>query len=118
MQRNFRLTRSDDFQRVRRSGRSYAHPLLVLVVQAGDEGQLHVGVAASRGMGTAVQRNRAKRLLREAMRACLPSTSPGWEILLIARPPLLSCKMPEVRDALLALLRRAGVAAQPPSNAA
>jgi ribonuclease P protein component len=118
VQRKFRLTRSEDFKRVRRSGKSYAHPLVVLVVQASDEGQLHVGVAASRNVGTAVERNRAKRLLREAMRALLPSVVPGWNILLIARPPLLSCKTPEVRDALLTLLRRARLAAQAPSDAA
>ena len=118
MQRKFRLTRSEDFQRVRRSGKSFAHPLLVLVVQTCDEGQLHVGVAASRGMGSAVQRNRAKRLLREAVRTLLPSIAPGRDILLIARPPLLACKMPEVRDALLTLLRRAGLAPQTPSDAA
>ncbi len=118
MQRKFRLTRSEDFKRVRRSGKSYAHPLLVLVVQACDEGQLHVGVAANRGIGSAVKRNRAKRLLREAMRALLPSIDTGWEILLIARPPLLSCNTSEVREALLTLLRRAELAAQAPSDAA
>jgi ribonuclease P protein component len=118
VQRKFRLTRSEDFKRVRRSGKSYAHPLLVLIVQAGDEGQLHVGVAASRGIGTAVQRNRAKRLLREAVRALIPSLATGWDILLIARPPLLSCKMSEVRETLLTLLRRAELAAQAPSDAA
>ena len=117
MQRKFRLTRSEDFKRVRRSGKSYAHPLLVLVAQAGEEGRLHVGVAASRAIGTAVKRNRAKRLLREAMRTLLPSTHAGWDILLIARPGLLSCSMFEVREALLTLLRRAGLAVQVPSDA-
>ncbi len=118
MQRKFRLTRSEDFRRVRRDGRSYAHPLLVLIVLACDEGQLHVGVTASRGIGTAVKRNRAKRLLREAMRTSLPSLATGWDVLLVARPPLLSCNVYEVREALLTLLRRADMAAQAPSDAA
>ncbi len=118
MQRRFRLTRSEDFKRVRRSGKSYAHPLLVLVVLACDEGKLHVGVAASRGVGTAVQRNRARRLLREAMRSLLPGIGPGWDLLLIGRPPLLSCNMSEVREALLTLLRRAELTTQAPSDAA
>ena len=118
MQRKFRLTRSEDFKRVRRSGKSYAHPLVVLIVQACDEGQLHVGVAASRGIGTAVKRNRAKRLLREAMRAIVPSLSTGWDILLVARPPLLTCSTSEVREALIILLRRADLASQAPSDAA
>lgn len=116
MQRKFRLTRSEDFKRVRRSGRSYAHPLLVLAAQAGNEGQLHVGVAASRTLGTAVKRNRAKRLLREAIRTLLPMLPTGWDIVLIARPPLVSCTVFEVREALLVLLRRASLLA--PSDAA
>jgi ribonuclease P protein component len=111
VQRKFRLTRSEDFKRVRRFGKSYAHPLLVLVVQACDDEHLRVGVAASRSIGTAVKRNRVKRLLREAMRTLIPSTGTGWDILLIARPGLLSCNVFEVREALLALLVRAGLAA-------
>lgn len=110
MQRKYRLTRSEDFKRVRRSGKSYAHPLLVLVVQPADEGSLHIGVAASRTVGSAVKRNRAKRLMREAMRALLPLLPTGWDVLLVARSPLPSCNLPEVRDALLGLLRRAGLA--------
>lgn len=111
MQRKFRLTRSEDFKRVRRFGKSYAHPLLVLVVQVCDEGQLHIGVAASRSIGTAVKRNRAKRLLREAFRTLIPSVGAGWDLLLIARPRLISCNVFEAREALLTLLRRAELVA-------
>ena len=111
MQRKLRLTRSEDFKRVRRFGKSYAHPLLVLVVQASDEATLRVGVAAGRTVGTAVKRNRAKRLIREAVRTVIPSLGTGWDILLIARPALISCNVFEVREALLTLLRRAELAA-------
>ena len=71
MQRKFRLTRSEDFKRVRRSGKSYAHPLVVLIVQTHEQPRVKIGVAAGRTVGTAVHRNRAKRLLREAMRSLL-----------------------------------------------
>ena len=110
MQRKFRLTRSEDFKRVRRFGKSYAHPLLVLVVQASDQPSLRVGVAAGRTVGTAIKRNRAKRLVREAVRTLIPSLTTGWDILLIARPALVSCNVFEVREALLTLLRRAKLA--------
>jgi len=119
VQRKFRLTRSEDFKRVRRSGKSYAHPLLVLVAQGADEPVLRIGVTASRGIGTAVKRNRSKRLLREAIRTLIPSIMTGWDILLIARPALLSSTVFEVREALLILLRRADlVLPQIPSDAA
>ena len=107
MQRKFRLTRLEDFKRVRQSGKSYAHPLVVLVVKPNEDDRVRVGVAAGRRLGTAVKRNPAKRLLREAMRSLLPSLAPGWDLVLIARPALLSSTLDEIRQALLIVLRRA-----------
>ena len=109
MQRRFRLTRSEDFKRVRRTGKSYAHPLVVLVTQPTDAPHLRVGVAAGKMTGTAVSRNRAKRLLREAMRPFLPTLASGWDLVLIARPALVSATLDETRAAVLTLLRRARI---------
>ena len=109
MQRKFRLTRSEDFKRVRRSGKSYAHPLVVLIVQAYDQPHVKVGVTAGRTVGTAVYRNRAKRLLREAIRPLLPSIASGFDLILIARPGLVSATLEETRQALLTLLQRAKI---------
>ena len=132
MQRKFRLTRSEDFKRVRRSGKSYAHPLVVLIVQAHErrsnpvderrtaaphafeeshvnQPRIKVGVAAGRTVGTAVYRNRAKRLLREAIRLLLPQITPGFDLILIARPGLTSASLDETRQALLTLLQRAQI---------
>ncbi len=107
MQRRYRLTRSDDVSRVRRSGKSYAHRLVVLMTQANERGGVHVAVVAGRTVGVAVKRNRAKRLLRAAMQSLIASVTPGWDLVLVARAPLLSCDMFEAREALLTLLRRA-----------
>ena len=116
MQRKFRLTRSEDFKRVRRSGKSYAHPLVVLIVQTHDkrsnpvdQPRLKVGVAAGRTVGTAVHRNRAKRLLREAMRTLLPNIASNLDLILIARPGLVTATLEETRQALLNLLGRAQI---------
>ena len=116
MQRKFRLTRSEDFKRVRRSGKSYAHPLVVLIVQTHDrrsgpmdQPRVKVGVAAGRTVGTSVYRNRAKRLLREAMRPLVPKITSGLDLILIARPGLVSATLEETRQALLTLLQRARI---------
>jgi ribonuclease P protein component len=134
VQRKFRLTRSEDFKRVRRSGKSYAHPLVVLIVQTHDQRstsvphvspgtarqgrcggspvdqpRLKIGVAAGRTVGTAVYRNRAKRLLREAVRPLIPSIASGLDLILIARPGVVSASLEETRQALLTLLQRATI---------
>ena len=120
MQRKFRLTRSEDFKRVRRSGKSYAHPLVVLIVlesEKSEQPRVRVGVAAGRTVGTAVIRNRTKRLLREAMRRLIPNialdqtqdSASGLDLVLIARPGLASASLDETRQALLNLMKRAHI---------
>ncbi len=120
MKRSFRLTRSTDIKRVRRSGKSYAHPLVVLYVLKSDAPGTHVGVSAGLAVGNAVKRNRAKRLLRAAMNELIPLTVPGRcpepvegaDLLLIARSPLAAANVNQTREALSILLKRAGLLSQ------
>ena len=107
MKKEFRLTRSIDFKRVRRFGKSYAHPLVVLYTTASGEPQSRVGVSAGRWVGGAVDRNRAKRLLREAVRLLNSQILPGNDLLLIARAPLTGANLSDTQAALLAVLQRA-----------
>lgn len=65
------------------------------------------GIAAGRSVGNAVQRNRAKRLLREALRPLIAAVPPGWDIILIARAPITQTGCQETQEAILALLKRA-----------
>jgi ribonuclease P protein component len=112
VQRSFRLTRSEDFKRVRRDGKTYAHPLVVLIAlksENHDQPYVRVGVAAGKTVGTAVYRNRAKRLLREAMRNLLPKIASNLDLVLIARPALVSATLEDTQRALLNLLQRAKI---------
>jgi ribonuclease P protein component len=107
------LTRSTDFKRVRRLGKSYAHPLLVLITLANDKTSSRFGVFAGRAVGKAVKRNRAKRLIREGLRQFLPSITPGWDILLLARRPMSEASLEETQQAIHNLLFRADLLINP-----
>jgi ribonuclease P protein component len=110
MERRTRLRHSSDVQRVYDEGESWAHPLLVLVIHPNDVGFTRVGVTASRNVGNAVERNRAKRLLREAARHLYPMfESASWDVVLIARPKLVEAQEMAVEQALTSLLKRAGL---------
>jgi ribonuclease P protein component len=112
VKRRFRLTRSTDIKRVRRSGKSYAHPLVILYALQSEPEGVRVGVSAGLAVGNAVKRNRAKRLLRAAMGELLAQTTPGFDLLLIARSELPESDLQQTRTALSTLLGQAGLLAQ------
>ena len=89
--RRRRLSRSGDFQRVYREGSSRANRYLVLYrfpradEDTGEDGP-RLGVSVGRKVGGAVQRNRVKRVLREAFWAAGPDLPPGDDYVVVARP--------------------------------
>jgi ribonuclease P protein component len=95
--------------RVRRSGKSYAHPLLVLYALRSEHPLTRVGITAGLAVGNAVRRNRAKRLIRAAMNSLYPMTDTGFDLILIARSPLAEANYEQTRTALSSLLHRAGL---------
>ena len=106
MNRRYRLTGSADFQRVRRTGKAHAHPLVILMTCANGLAVSRCGVTAGRGVGSAVRRNRAKRLLREAMRPYLGRARPGWDIVLVARAAILTASWAAIEEAVSGLVAR------------
>jgi ribonuclease P protein component len=98
-----------DIKRVRRSGKSYAHPLVVLYVLKTGFPEMHIGVSAGLAVGNAFKRNRAKRLLRAAITELIPSMPHGYDFLLIARSPLAAANVHQSLEALSVLMKRAGL---------
>lgn len=92
---------------MRRTGKSYAHPLVVLIALPNQHEHSRVAVAAGRSIGNAVQRNRAKRLLRHAIQPLFPMIPPSWDIILVARRPMTSATLQQTEQALRTLLSRA-----------
>jgi ribonuclease P protein component len=107
VKKEFRLTRSIDFKRVRRFGKSYAHPLVVMYTTSNGEQQARIGITAGKWVGNSIKRNRAKRLLREAVRSIYPQILPGADLLLIARNRLPMTNLNETQAALVMVLSRA-----------
>lgn len=84
--RRGRLARSADFERVFRQGRSYATRELVLYVFPRGEGDApRLGLSVSRKVGGAVERNRVKRILREAFALESGRLPPDTDAVIVAR---------------------------------
>lgn len=113
--RRGRLTRSAEFERVYKRGSSCANRHLVLYSFPNPAASPpRVGFSVSRRVGGAVERNRVKRVLREAVQTLLEDVRGGHDIVLVARPELLQLAQGEglagVQSALMELLVRAGLA--------
>ena len=107
MKRHYRLRRNSDFLRVRRFGKTYASPLMVLAFLRNELDHSRFGFVVSKRLGKAVQRNKVKRRMREATRLRIPVTKSGFDLVFIARRPISQASYPEIERNVELLLKKA-----------
>lgn len=98
-----RLRRADQIARVRAEGTPRNDPIFSLRALAHEAPIVRVAVVSSRAIGGAVQRNRARRRLREAIRETLRSRvepAHGADLVVVARPAALDVPAARMRAAI------------------
>lgn len=100
MARYLALNRNGDFVRIYKRGRNEVHPLLVTYLLRNRRGLPRVGITATKKVGGAVQRNRAKRLIRAAYAELGYPVPCGWDVIFVARSRTASSTMQQVQAAM------------------
>ena len=110
------LTENYEFKRVYTRGKSVVRPTLVAYCMRKSGPAPRIGITASKKIGNAVKRNRARRLLRESARMLYPQMKPGFDLVLVSRgkTPFVNCNI--VMTELASALEELGVLVYAPKN--
>jgi len=107
-----KIKENRDFRRAYNRGKSFVSPYIVVYVNKNRTGEKRLGITAGKKIGNAVKRNRAKRVIYSAFRACEELISPGYDFVIVARTRILSAKSTDVARSLEKILDTANIAPQ------
>ena len=109
MQDPAKLKKRWEYQRAYQKGTKYWNRYFVIYVCHTRSNDLRLGITASKKVGKSVQRNRVKRLIREAFRQLRPRLKTGYDIVVVGRSPACQLTCHETRNRLCDLFRKASI---------
>lgn len=99
------------FRQLYKKGTSLAFPSVVVYYRKNRQSVNQLGLTTTKKIGKAVQRNRARRVIREAYRLLEPMMNRGYDIVLVARSKTPFVLMDEVKTDLTRAFTKAGLIA-------
>ena len=103
------LKSNPDFRRLYNRGISITNPALVIYYSKNRAGICRIGITTSKKIGNAVERNRSRRLLKEAFRSVCPLVSPQYDIVIVARSKTKYVKSTRLAEIMLEIFQSQGM---------
>lgn len=104
-----KLKENYEFRRVYTRGKSLVCPYVVVYYFKNRKGGIRLGITTGKKIGSAVSRNRAKRVITAAFRTCLPNIADGYDFVIVARTRILNVKSTVVAASMKKMLKDAGL---------
>lgn len=109
MKRNFRLTQTKDFTRVKKEGKTRHHKFVVLVFAPNNMEYSRTAFVASKAVGNAVTRNLVKRRMKACVANSWSNVKSGWDLVFYARNAGALASYNDLWEAISVLLIKAGL---------
>ena len=109
MEKKHKINKNRDYNRVYSKGRSKACFELVTYVLKNRMKVTRMGITTSKKIGNAVNRNRARRIIREAYRQVKDNVKIGYDIIFVARKKTCEIKMNVVKEKMKYHLEKLGI---------
>lgn len=103
------LRQNKDFRTLYYRGASRVSPTLIVFARKNRCGFTRTGITTGKKVGKAVQRSRCRRIIRVCWRALAPKTTPGYDLVFVARAKTATIKSTELLPVMERLLRELGV---------
>lgn len=103
------LKMNGDFRRLYNRGKAVTNPALVMYCMKNRAGICRIGITTSKKIGNAVERNRSRRLLREAFRSVCPQVIPQYDIVIVARSKTKYVKSTRLAEIMLKIFSEQGM---------
>ena len=103
-----RILKRDEFRRVYEQGRKLHGRYFTAFILPSQNGRPRIGITTTRKIGNAVERNRARRLLREAFRKNKWLVPAGVDIVINVKRPLVEAAYRDLEGDFIAFLEKAG----------
>ena len=103
------LTRNNEFSRTYTRGKSFVHAHVVLYVNPTRKGCTRIGITATKKIGNAVKRNRARRVIRAALYQVLPQNVGSVDLVFVARGLTPKLKSTQLEKTIARQLKEAGI---------
>lgn len=102
-----KLKENYEFRRAYNKGKSFVAPAFVMYAVKGRKGKVRLGITVSKKIGSAVKRNRAKRVITAAFGNCLKNIAAGYDFVVVARTRILELKSTQVEEMMIKQLKAA-----------
>lgn len=112
LQKYVSLNQNKDFKRLYYKGKSVQKPVLVVYAMKNRAGLCRVGITTGKKIGSAVERNRSRRIIRAAFQNIFNSgcIKNNWDLVFVARTRTKFNKSTQLEPVMLAMLKELNVA--------